>query len=118
MTITDWRMEIDDIDNQVLRLLNQRAALAALIGKLKTANDQPVTDEARERALVARLEQVNAGPLDDAAVSAIFRQIIAETRRLEAAVTSNRSPKSKRRRHQRASRIDSSSVQRNSQLIK
>ncbi|MGQ0763987.1 MAG: chorismate mutase [Acidobacteriota bacterium] len=85
MTIADWRMEIDDIDNQLLALLNKRAKLAVRIGKLKTANNQPLTDEARERCLIARLARINAGPFDDAAVSAIFQQIINETRHLEAA---------------------------------
>ena len=84
MTIADWRVEIDDIDKQVLQLLNQRARLAAHIGKLKTAANQPLTDESRERRLIARLAQVNTGPLDEAAIATIFRQIIAETRRLEA----------------------------------
>lgn len=92
MTIADWRMEIDDLDNQVLRLLNQRAKLAAQIGNLKAATNQPLTDETRERGLIARLAHVNVGPLEDAAISAIFHQIIAETRRLESRVfTTHRS---------------------------
>lgn len=114
MTIADWRVEIDEVDNQVLRLLNQRAKLAALIGKLKTSTDQPLTDEARERGLIARLAQVNAGPFDDAAISAIFRQIIAETRRLEANVCANRRCKTERRRNA-ASRTHSPSAQGNSE---
>lgn len=84
MTIADWRAEIDNLDNELLRLLNQRASLAARIGKLKRAASLPLCDEDRERALVARLRRVNAGPLDDQAVAIIFQQIIRETRRVEA----------------------------------
>ena len=94
MKIADWRREIDDIDKQVLQLLNQRARLAAHIGKLKTATDQPLTDESRERRLIARLAELNAGPLDEAAISTIFQQIIAETRRLESDVFATPDPKS------------------------
>jgi chorismate mutase len=101
MTIADWRMEIDDIDNQILGLLNQRAKLAAQIGNLKAATNQPLTDETRERGLIARLAHVNVGPLEDAAISAIFHQIIAETRRLESRVFT---PQVSTRRHSNAAR--------------
>jgi chorismate mutase len=84
MKIADWRTEIDNLDNELLRLLNQRAKLATRIGKLKRAANLPLCDEDRERALVARLRHVNAGPLDDRAVAVIFQQIIRETRRAEA----------------------------------
>ena len=116
MTITEWRTEIDDIDDQVLRLLNQRARLAVLIGKLKIATNQPLSDEARERGLIAKLAEVNGGPLDEAAIAAIFQQIIAETRRLEARgfATPNRNEQKK---NSERSRVPASSA-RNSELLK
>jgi chorismate mutase-like protein len=91
MTIEDWRSEIDTIDNELLRLLNQRAQLAAMIGRLKQVANLPVSDADRERALLARLRQVNAGPLDDQAVAIIFQQIISETIRVEALVMASQS---------------------------
>ena len=84
MTIEDWRSEIDNVDNELLGLLNQRVQLAAMIGRLKRAANLPVNDAHRERALLDRLRHVNAGPLDDQAVGVIFQQIISETSRLEA----------------------------------
>jgi chorismate mutase len=84
MTIDDWRSEIDNVDNELLRLLNQRVQLAAMIGRLKQAASLPLSDLDRERALLARLRRVNAGPLDEHAVTSIFQQIIFETRRVEA----------------------------------
>jgi chorismate mutase len=84
MTIDDWRTEIDNVDNELLRLLNQRVQLAAMIGRLKQAGNLPLSDVDRERTLLARLRQINAGPLDDQAVVTIFQQIIFETRRIEA----------------------------------
>ena len=88
MTIADWRMEIDNLDNELLRLLNERAKLAATIGELKQAGNLPLVDEDRERNLIARLCHINAGPLDEAAIAGIFREIISETRRLEDLVRS------------------------------
>ena len=84
MTIEDWRTEIDNVDNELLRLLNQRVQLAAMIGRLKRAANLPLGDDDRERALLSRLRRTNAGPLDDEAVTTIYQQIIFETRRLEA----------------------------------
>jgi chorismate mutase-like protein len=91
MTIEDWRTEIDTIDNELLRLLNQRAQLAAMIGRLKQVANLPVSDADRERALLERLRHLNAGPLDDQAVAIIFQQIISETIRLEARVIASQS---------------------------
>lgn len=84
MTIDDWRTEIDNVDNELLSLLNQRVQLAAMIGRLKQAASLPLSDVDRERALLARLCRINPGPLDDQAVASIFHQIIFETRRIEA----------------------------------
>lgn len=83
MTINDWRTEIDNVDNEILRLLNQRVQLATIIGRLKQAANLPLSDVGRERTLLARLRRINVGPLDDRAVALIFQQIIFETRRLE-----------------------------------
>ena len=35
MTIEDWRVEIDKIDGELLRLLNARAELAVRVGESK-----------------------------------------------------------------------------------
>ena len=84
MTIEDWQTEIDNVDNELLRLLNQCVELAAMIGRLKEAACLRLSHIDRERALPARLHRINAGPLDDPAVATIFQQIIFEARRIEA----------------------------------
>lgn len=83
MRIEDWRAEIDAIDSQLLRLLNQRLRLALKLGSLKKSAGLPLCDPGRERDVLARARGANAGPLDDKAVAKIFRAIIRETRRLE-----------------------------------
>jgi chorismate mutase len=85
MQIEDWREEIDAIDRELLRLLNQRARVARKIGALKRAAGLPVCDPDRERAVLSQAQHANAGPLDEQAVGKLFRRIIRETRRLEAA---------------------------------
>ena len=88
MDIEHWRKEIDDIDAELLRLLNMRARLAIKVGALKQAEDLPFCDPARERSVLQRLQELNAGPLDGRAIGKVFRRIICESRRLESGIVS------------------------------
>jgi chorismate mutase/prephenate dehydratase len=82
-SLEKWRREIDILDTELLRLLNQRARIACELGALKISSGQPVYDGRRERQVLVRLVQSNSGPLDSEAVTSIFRAIIRESRRLE-----------------------------------
>jgi len=84
MDIERWRKEIDELDEELLRLLNMRARLAVKVGALKRASGLPVADPERERFVLERLQGVNPGPLDSRAVVRLFRRIIRESRRVEA----------------------------------
>ena len=84
MDIERWRKEIDEIDEELLRLLNMRARLALKVGSLKRASGIPLRDSEREKYVLRRLQEVNTGPLDQAAVVRLFRRIIRESRRAEA----------------------------------
>ncbi len=83
MTIEDWRVEIDKIDGELLRLLNARAELAVRVGESKRVAGLSVCDRAREREVIERARRDNRGPLDDAAVARLFRAVIRESRRLQ-----------------------------------
>ena len=84
MTIEDWRAEIDAIDQELLRLLNARAGLAVRVGESKRRAGLSICDGMREREVIERARQANAGPLDERAVVKLFRRIIYESRRVEA----------------------------------
>ena len=88
MDIEHWRQEIDDIDAELLRLLNMRARLAMKVGALKQAAQLPFCDPDRERTVLQRLKEINAGPLDERAVGKVFRRIICESRRIESGTVS------------------------------
>jgi chorismate mutase len=87
MDIEHWRKEIDDIDLELLRLLNMRARLALKVGALKQTANLPFCDPDRERSILQRLQEINSGPLDEHAVSKVFRRIICESRRVESGVS-------------------------------
>jgi len=81
-TLDDWRRQIDALDSDLLRLLNQRAAIACEIASIKVASGLPAYDGNRERQVLARVGEQNTGPLDQQSVIDIFSGIIRETRRL------------------------------------
>ena len=83
MTIEDWRIEIDKIDGELLRLLNARAELAVRVGESKRVAGLSVCDRAREREVVERARRDNRGPLDTDAVARLFRAVIRESRLLQ-----------------------------------
>ena len=86
MDIDHWRKEIDDIDDELLRLLNMRARLALKVGALKQTLDLPFCDPERERLVLQRLQEINSGPLDERAVGKVFRRIIHESKRVQAGI--------------------------------
>jgi len=77
------RREIDRIDAELLRLLNERAAAALEIGRLKRARNEPIHVPEREQAVLEALVRQNGGPLAAEDVTAVFRAVIATTRGLE-----------------------------------
>jgi chorismate mutase/prephenate dehydratase len=84
MSLDDLRRQIDDIDNEVLRLLSRRAEVAQQVGRTKEKTATHFFAPERERLIFERLRDRNEGPLPPAAVQAIFREIISAMRALEA----------------------------------
>ena len=80
--LEDWRRQIDALDTELLRLLNQRAAIACEIALIKVASGLAAYDGNRERQVLERVAERNTGPLDQQSVIDIFSGIIRETRRL------------------------------------
>jgi chorismate mutase / prephenate dehydratase len=83
MNLGDWRSRINDLDNQILHLLNQRAEAALQIGDLKRRQEAPSYVPEREAAIVRRLAELNGGPMPAEAVRAIWREILSSCRALE-----------------------------------
>lgn len=81
-SLDKWRCQIDELDTELLRLLNQRAAIACEIAEIKVASGLPAFDGTREKQVLAHVLETNTGPLDPQSIVAIFHCIIRETRRL------------------------------------
>ena len=83
MEISDWRRKIDEVDEQIVRLINQRAEAAQAIGLLKKESSLPVYEPKREQSVFEHVRRSNAGPLSDAEVVDIYERIIDVMRALQ-----------------------------------
>lgn len=77
-----FRGQIDRIDDELLKLMNQRAGLAQQIGHAK--GNGAVLRPEREAQVLQRMVQANTGPLSAQAVTALFTEIMSQCRALEA----------------------------------
>jgi len=77
------RDKIDRCDAQIVHLLNQRAALASEIGKVKSRSKTGPYDPARERAIIKNIADLNRGPLSASSLASIYREIMSASLALE-----------------------------------
>jgi chorismate mutase len=94
MTIDELRDKIDYIDEQLLELFNDRAALALRIGEIKKERGLPVYDPSREHLIFERMKERNSGPLDNLAIVRLFERVIDESRSLERLMTTRTNDRS------------------------
>ena len=78
-----WRKRIDEIDQQLLKLLNERSRCAVELGHIKKKLNLPAWQPQRELEILRNVVESNQGPLDDAAIRRLFERIIDEARSLE-----------------------------------
>ena len=83
MSIDHWRTQIDAIDGALVRLLNERARCARMIGYLKRQQGLAIVDLQREQHIYQQIADANQGPLDTAAFRRVFERIIDEMRLLQ-----------------------------------
>jgi chorismate mutase len=81
--VGELRVRIDQIDDQLMKLLNSRSACAVEIGRIKRRLGLPVYQPEREKWILDRVEKNNPGPLDSGALRRVFERVIDESRRLE-----------------------------------
>lgn len=86
MTLDELRRKIDACDDEILRLLNERARYAVEIGGIKRAESSNCYVPEREKAIFDKLRERNPGPLPPEAIKSIFREIISAVRALEKPV--------------------------------
>ena len=83
-TLADLRVQIDQLDGQLLQLLNQRAHLAEAVGDIKRAEGSPFFRPDRVAQVLNKIQSLNPGPLKNQHVAAIWREIMSACLALEA----------------------------------
>jgi len=81
--VDGWRKHIDEIDQELVKLLNERSRCAVEIGHLKKELGMPAWQPEREAEILRNVVKANHGPLDDAAIRRLFERIVDEARALE-----------------------------------
>ena len=91
------RQEIDALDMELLKILNQRAMLSIDIGHIKTeinahevsSPEGLVFQPKREHEIFNRLKDNNSGPLPSAHIEQIWREILSSSRSLQNKLMQN-----------------------------
>ncbi|SEG45123.1 Chorismate mutase [Bryocella elongata] len=87
MEIADWRNKIDELDEQIVALLCERAAAAIEIGKLKAQAASPVYEPKREQVVYdrARAKAASRQPesLSGTQIQDIYERIMDVMRSLQ-----------------------------------
>lgn len=77
------RQRIDELDRKIVELLNERARVVVEVGKTKQDSGTPVYAPDRERAVLARITELSAGPLPQKTLQAIYRELMSGSFALE-----------------------------------
>ncbi len=78
------RVKIDQLDQQLLTLLNDRAKVAQEVGEIKRAEGSPFFRPDRVAQVIAKITQANPGPLHNDHVAAVWREIMSACLALES----------------------------------
>jgi chorismate mutase / prephenate dehydratase len=87
MNISDHRKAIDKLDEQIVRLLNDRTRHVLEIGQMKLKAGQEIYAPHRELAIFQRLARANPGPITNDSLRAIYREIMSSALSLEKSMT-------------------------------
>ena len=78
------RQRIDNIDDQIVKLLNERATVVREVGVVKKRFHAPASAPGREEQVLRRVSGQARAPLTSEAVRKIYQTILAEMTLLES----------------------------------
>lgn len=77
------RFRIDELDQQIVHLLNERAKVVVEVGNVKRADRSPIYVPDRERRVLDQVRSYNKGPLPNKCIDAIWRELMSGSFALE-----------------------------------
>lgn len=81
--LSSSRQSIDNIDDQIVKLLNERAAVVRQVGQIKKRFNAPAAAPGREEQVLRRVSQQARAPLLPEAVRKIYQTILDEMTTME-----------------------------------
>ena len=81
--LDELRVRIDDVDQRIVALLNERTCVVEIIGRVKREAALPVYEPKREEMVFANVTRSNRGPLTGDALRRIFERVIDEMRQIQ-----------------------------------
>jgi chorismate mutase/prephenate dehydratase len=82
-SLDELRKSIDGIDDELIRLLDERMSYVREVGHLKRGDNSAIYRPEREKAIIDRMVSKSEGLLNRAAIEAIFLEIFAVSRNFE-----------------------------------
>ena len=89
--LDELRMQIDDIDAQMIALFEKRMAVTRQVGEYKKKHDLPVLDRKREEEVLAKKEAMLKNKYLKTEVKDFFSSIMAISRRQQCALMADQS---------------------------
>jgi chorismate mutase len=83
MEIEDWRRKIDELDEEIVKLISKRAEAAKAIGLAKRDKGLPVYEPKREQDVFAHVKAINPGPLGDLELIHVYERLMDVMRTLQ-----------------------------------
>ncbi len=87
MSLGPLRKRIDDLDQKIIDLLNERTEIALEIGKLKAEEGKEVYAPEREAAIYQKIDAIAKGPLPKDSIKSIYREVMSASLALEKPLT-------------------------------
>jgi chorismate mutase len=78
-----FRIQVDDVDQRIVELLNERTRVVENIGRIKREAKLPIYEPKREDQVFANVTGANRGPMTQEAIRRIFERIIDEMRTIQ-----------------------------------
>jgi chorismate mutase len=89
MNLEDWRDEIDQVDRDIVRLIEQRARIVRKIGEIKAGAGLPTMDRNREEEVLRNICGASTGCVSNVAIVRIFSEILRESKSIQRQIISN-----------------------------
>jgi chorismate mutase/prephenate dehydratase len=81
--LNELRAQIDVVDREIVRLLNERMRVVEEIGRVKLLTGLPIYEPKRESEVFSNVIGSNGGPLPPDGLRRVFERIIDEARTVQ-----------------------------------